>query len=649
MSEAASKFSYRPEIDGLRAIAVVAVVMFHAGLGVPGGFVGVDVFYVISGYLITSLILKELENKEFSLSGFWERRIKRIVPAMVVMIFTTLVVGWFLLLPDDYARLGKSVIWQVFFAANVNFWMGTGYFAGPSNEIPLLHTWSLAVEEQYYLLVPLLLMALYKIDLSHHRRVILVFFLLGMVLSLMLSVYAVRNHPSAAFYLLPSRAWELVLGGIIAVLPSTVSPSGSFARNLYTVAGMAGVVIPCWLYTKETPFPGMAAIFPCVGTAVFIWASRLTDSAPKLPVLAYLITLRPIVFVGLISYSLYLWHWPVLVYSNYWLLDDRSLEYTLLLVGLSFFLSILSWKYIEKPFRKKTYFANRRVVYAYGGGSSLILLIMGLLIAGNQGIATRFSPAVIADAEAKSDRIGVHELKAVDVENDRLPVLGNTKLSQPSVLLWGDSHAMASALAFDELLKEKGLKGVQATASATAPVVQGYWENDFTNRQEVKAFNSAVIAYVKRHKIQNVILVAYWEYYSASRSATTINDALVNTVKKLRELGAQPWIMLQVPHPEFDVPKGLAMSHLFGVDLNSRLTLSSDWIGLGDGGLATLNSMRGAGVKIINPLPCFLNESTSALTVELNGEPLFRDEHHLSSSGAKVLASCIRSQMSELL
>lgn len=213
-------FRYRPEIDGLRAIAVVAVVFYHAGLGFTGGFVGVDVFFVISGFLITSLILKDLAAGTFTLAGFWERRIRRIVPALTCLVLATLMAGWIVMLPADYAELGRSAFFQGLFAANVYFWRSSGYFDGAVEEKPLLHTWSLAVEEQFYFVFPLMMVGLVALPMFRRRGNLLSLFALCILLSLGVSIWGVSNRPVATFYLLPTRAWELLLGGFIALLPA---------------------------------------------------------------------------------------------------------------------------------------------------------------------------------------------------------------------------------------------------------------------------------------------------------------------------------------------------------------------------------------------------------------------------------------------
>lgn len=645
MPQLITNFYYRPEIDGLRAIAVLAVVFYHAELGVTGGFTGVDVFFVISGFLITSLILKDLERNTFSITKFWERRARRIIPAMALVIIATLLAGWFLLLPRDYVNLGQSAAWQAIFSANFYFWKHSGYFALESNQQPLLHTWSLAVEEQYYLFVPLFFIGLFRLRAFRKSKYMLLLVGFGIVLSLFASIYSVERHPAAAFYLLPMRAWELLSGAFVALIPVAWLPKSRFSREIFSLMGIVAIVAPFWLYSKTTPFPGLAAVPPCIGTAMFIWACNRSDSSNRshAPIVCRILSTRPIVFIGLISYSLYLWHWPLFAFSNYWALQPRHILSSLAFVGISGILAILTWRYIETPFRQHNYFKSMSTS-AFGLISVIAVAIFSLIIALESGFPSRFSREAIEYANSSQDRLGIYELSSSEVRDNALIRIGvSNPLAPITLLLWGDSHAMAAAPAFDLYLKMNRMAGYQATASATAPILEGYWRNQYTNQDEVLEFNDAVYDYVKESHIPNVILVAYWEYYTDDIGTKLLSDGLISTVKKLVDAGVQPWIMLQVPHPNFDVPKGLAMASIFEVDLEPMLGVSEVWNGVYGEGDLFLDRIEAAGGHVLDIRRCFFSSEKSKILVEKNGKSLFADIHHLSATGAKsVLFPCLQ-------
>jgi len=284
-------FRYRPEIDGLRALAVIPVLLFHAGLGTPGGFMGVDIFFVISGYLITSLIVRDLQLGVFSMRNFWERRIRRILPAATVVVLATLIAGAFILLPETFENLGQSALAQSLMVSNFYFWQQDGYFAAPSDYEPLLHTWSLAVEEQFYLVLPLLLVFLNRRTPTRITLVLTLIFLT----SLIWSFFGPYLYPMATFYLLPARAWELLLGSLIAILPLR-TPGSRLGATFISLTRIALMVYPMVTYSPTTPFPGIAAIPPCLGAAFFIIATRNHSTPP-----GQLLASPPFVFVGKIS------------------------------------------------------------------------------------------------------------------------------------------------------------------------------------------------------------------------------------------------------------------------------------------------------------------------------------------------------------
>jgi len=360
---------YRPDIDGLRAMAVLSVLLFHANLGCPGGFVGVDMFFVISGFLIFQLIFEELNSRTFSLIAFWERRIRRILPALVTVVLAVLVAGWFIFLPDDFQKLGKSAIAQATLSSNYFFyeqWLeGAGYFAPALDPKPLLHTWSLAVEEQFYILFPLILM----LAARSRRRPFAETMLIIAIGSFALSVYGSFQLPAATFYLLPTRAWELLLGALLFLMHGKITTN----RWLEEAAGWVGLILivgSIFFYDAFTRFPGRAALPPCLGTALLIFSSET-----RLSRVGRFLAWKPIVFIGLISYSLYLWHWPLLVFSKY-PANTQSWKMSSLLLLASFVLAILSWKFIETPFRKRWVFPKRSQIFWLAGLSTAFLFLV---------------------------------------------------------------------------------------------------------------------------------------------------------------------------------------------------------------------------------------------------------------------------------
>jgi peptidoglycan/LPS O-acetylase OafA/YrhL len=639
MTPLIQNFKYRPEIDGLRAIAVLAVVLFHADLGLSGGYIGVDIFFVVSGFLITSLIIKDLQEGKFAFSAFWERRARRIIPAMAVVVIATLIAGWFLLLPSDYAKLGKTGAYQAVFAANIHFWHEMGYFNGPAEEKPLLHTWSLAVEEQFYLFVPLILFSIFRFNALRKRNSLLLLFAAGLLLSLGASIYGVARHPSLTFYLLPTRAWELLCGCFVALLPSRWSTKARPLREFLCWTGLLCILIPCWCYTKTTLFPGLAAVPPCLGALLFIWATKEGDNRNSPPlILARLLSLRPIVFIGLISYSLYLWHWPLLAFSKYWALEPLSLGGRLLIVALGLFLAVLSWRFVETPFRKRIICATRPAMLGFAGACILVVFVSASLLVLGHGFPMRMTPEANLYARVSDEKAFTHQIRANDIRAGKLVLIGNPDPAAPiRLLVWGDSHAMAAMPAFDEYLKEKGLSGRQATISSTAPILGTNWLKPSGNSEETKAFNDSVFNYIQANNIPDVVLIARWELYFDDKANVSADTALVSTVERLVKAGVRPWIFAQVPHPTFNVPRVLALQTLYHRDLLPLVEKPNGWNGLHGSGRTIFEKLEAAGGHILDSRPRFLDSTGSYFIYEKNGMPLYRDVHHLSVNGAETI------------
>ena len=359
---------YRAEIDGLRAIAVIPVVLFHAGFSYfSGGYIGVDIFFVISGYLITTILIHEMENNRFSLFNFYERRARRILPALYIVLLSCLPFAWVLMVPYQFKDFSQSLAATTLFASNFLFWLETGYFDTAAYQKPLLHTWSLAVEEQFYILYPIILLAIYR----YGFRVILLFFVGLSVLGLLLSEWGWRNITSANFYFMPMRAWEFFLGGISAII---VYKKGVIKNQFYPILGLSLVLGPIFIYEDGTPTPSVYNLIPVFGVLLII------VFAEKETYISRLLSLKPFVAIGLISYSAYLWHQPIFAFARISNIFHLSNQILIFLSLSSFVLAAITWKFVEQPFRDKK---NRAYLKKNGiklfASVNLILLILGVV------------------------------------------------------------------------------------------------------------------------------------------------------------------------------------------------------------------------------------------------------------------------------
>ena len=628
---------YRPEIDGLRAIAVGVVLLYHAKLAMPGGFVGVDVFFVISGFLITSLILKDYESDDgFSIVRFWERRVRRIFPALIFVVIVTAVAGWFVLLPSDFLDLGKSVVAQAVFGSNFYFWDTSGYFESSAWIRPLLHTWSLAVEEQFYLLLPLL----FLFRSRWNRKALRWGFGVVIVLSLVLSIIQADRSPDTGFYLLPSRAWELLAGAMLALFPIR-NQLPKWIAELVGWSGLVGIGLACLLYTHSTPFPGAAALLPVLGTVAIIWSSGCS-AEPN--ILCRVLSLRPLVFIGKISYSLYLWHWPILVYALYWR-DNHIMHwpYRLALLGLSFLLAIISWKFVETPFRIRKVFPSRKGVLGFGFVSLMIYAGGGLYIVGNNGCPTRYSEAVVSiDSGSEPFAFSEDESSSLtEATRGGFLVVGKAAVSNETpihCLVWGDSHAMALRPAFDQLGKEYAKTVHYAAHLATCPVL-GYESFDETSlREESNSWARAIIDHVRVKQIPHVVIIANWDWYFKHEQVSSheaFSRMLANTVVAIQEAGAKVWICKEVPNQIPDFRITMAKALLQGKPTDVGISKSNHMkASQAEDKILALPAENGAHIIDLSSA-LFTERGTSQL--EVNGKSLYFDATHLSKEGALFL------------
>jgi peptidoglycan/LPS O-acetylase OafA/YrhL len=619
--------NYRPDIDGLRALAVVPVVLFHAKFGCPGGFVGVDVFFVISGFLISTLILKELADGDFSLIAFWERRIRRILPALAVMVLATLVAGWFLFVPEDFKKLGQSVFAQTlllsnFFFYQQGFWVG-GYFSATAEAQPLLHTWSLAVEEQFYLFFPLLL-----IFLKHCSRPALTIIISALAMvSLGLSWYGCHAFPSATFYFLPTRAWELFLGTLLALMRGQLTVSAPMRET----TGWIGVILIAYaifFYDANTSFPGLGAIPPCLGAALVIFSGE-----SKLSLVGQMLAFKPVAFIGLISYSLYLWHWPLLVFSKYpFNYEGWKIRAAMLVASLA--LAILSWRFIETPFRKRRIWQKRLQIFGFAGFSAAALLVFGFFVDKSQGVPLRFSGKNLSYVITRSHIAFRNSVKLDEAVAGKFVEFGSPDTNRPiKLLIWGDSHGMAITSVLNELCLRYAWRGIEATHHSTAPILGFISRGQYALNDDSPTFAQAITNFIAQRHIKNVIICAKWNGYVKTEE---FKNDLLQTVRTLLDMGTSVYVLKDVPEHDTDLPAITALAALHDASLEPLMITPEKHAQANRYLAATFGQISQMGATVLDPADYFLN-SQGLYDVVKNDQILYWDGNHLTVEGAALL------------
>lgn len=546
---------YRPDIDGLRAIAVLSVLLFHVNSKwVPGGFVGVDIFLVISGYLITSIVFNDVVARRFSFAGFYKRRILRIAPAYFAVTAASLVAGALLLTPDSLAALAKSALWSTFSVPNVYFWkfLDTSYFAADTSQVPLLHLWSLGVEEQFYFLWPALLLLVYRV-LGGRWYVIPLLLIVGASFA-----YAQKwtiTDPSFAYYMLPARAGELLIGGLLALAlhgrgDRQVMPR--FASEALALAGYGLIGYALFALNGGSRFPGYNALYPCVGSAFLILAGRDTRC-----VSTRFLALKPMVGIGLISYSLYLWHWPVLAFFRYFAVEIEPGE-GLACIAAIMVMSAASYRYIELPFRTgaprllpvgKVVGRYAIVTLALAGLSQLIIDKDGFRESGwnddyrlsAASMVERTQPAYKYNYNCQSSKF----YKRVFDESRCVVGVENASAGQPvDVILVGDSNAAHYIGVMGEIGKAHGFAFRNASVSSCPPVFDTKHKYGMqSDGGACKKYRQALRRAVDPYGV--VVLGAQWKSHDRNPDFRTDLQATVNA---LRARNKQVVLLGLIPH-----------------------------------------------------------------------------------------------------
>ena len=659
-----STLRYRADIDGLRSVAVLPVMLFHFGVAaIPGGFIGVDVFFVISGYLIASIIAREINEGHFSILRFYERRIRRIFPALFVMIAVVLAAAAILFVPDDLNATGKSAFAATFFASNVLFYLETGYFDASAYDKPLLHTWSLAIEEQFYLFVPLILMAVAWRGKNVWRRMGL--WVTGLTaLSFLLSAFATAAFPTAAYYLIPWRAWELGIGAMLAldVVPRLKS---DLQRHVAGLAGITLIICAALAINKSMTFPGVVALAPVLGTALIIQAGR---DGPNL--IGRLLGAPLPVLIGKLSYSLYLWHWPLVVFYVYWTFEFPNAAGVLGLFGASFLAAWLSWRFVEQPFRHSKNGASHWPVLIGGGAAMAGVAALGLLVAALDGFPGRLSPEAVAITQLDNDRYGPFRECFSDKMADETwldpCIFGDVEDTDAPVrvALWSDSHG-PSYLPGLEIAAQKWGERIALYGHDGCPGVAGlevFWiGNDHTCADFIDDTFAAIlddpnidlVVYAMRAPLytqgwvrygfaerdRNPLLIGSRAgplYHAADRMSYFMRK-LEQTVQQLEDAGKTVALIYPIPEAGMSVPSKLIRTYVRGQEPGD-LTLSRDLFDARSAALITAFDELATRTNIvpIKSFETFCDAESCDLTRD--GLPIFTDSNHLAPATARSLA-----------
>ena len=605
---------YRAEIDGLRALAVIPVILFHAGFELfSGGFTGVDVFFVISGYLITTILIEDIENKRFSIVNFYERRARRILPALFFMMLVCIPFAWMWMLPSQMKDFSQSLVAASLFASNILFWRESGYFDAAAEEKPLLHTWSLAVEEQYYFLFPIFLILAWRFGKNRVFWMIVVM----AVISLILSEWSWRNKATANFYLAPTRAWELFAGSIAAFI---VQKQGVKKNNALALTGLVAIIFSIFFYNETTPFPSVYALVPVLGVVLLVLY------ADKETIAAKLLSAKGFVGIGLISYSAYLWHQPLLAFARIKSGNEPSYVLMIVLTICSMVLAYFSWKYIETPFRNKSKIGRARV---------FSISLFGIALFASVGL-------FVYKLDGFSHRLEIYQLEILKWEQyPREPAYRegscflrpeqnfhgfNSECTQDdaNLLIWGDSHAAALASGWRHIEPVH-----QLTASACPPIL----DRDFASRPHCREINTYIEGMIASNRYSVVVLHANWK----NRSVADI-ESLAETISRLKGLGVQSiYVIGGMPQYQPSLPKRLLTARIKLAEIDYIIYPQTEIV---NRDIVLQGEILNSNAIFLRPIDFLCRENQCKATHEYNDTqyPLAWDYGHLTEGGAVYIA-----------
>lgn len=610
---------YRAEIDGLRAVAVVPAIMFHAGFETfSGGYIGVDVFFVVSGYLITTLLVEDIEKGRFSLGNFYVRRARRILPALFLVMICCLPFAWLWMVPRQMEDFSQSLVATSLFASNVLFWRESGYFEAAAELKPLLHTWSLAVEEQYYVLFPLLLFGVWRFG---RKRVFGMLAALA-IASLMLSEWSWRNFPTANFYLAPTRVWEIFAGSLAAFV---VLKRGVRRNNMLAMAGLLAIVFAVFAFDRTTPVPSLFALLPVGGVVLLVlYGDRETLAAR-------ILSTPLLVGIGLISYSAYLWHQPILAFARIRSAAELTILQTSILIAISMVLSVISWRYVEQPFRhSRVWPASPLRVFKLSAVGLVLFATLGLTGYLSDGLKFRLTlqqQRVMAYADYPR-QIYYRERECFLLTDQPYSEFGSDCVKPGQNLLWGDSHA--AALASGWLQEDATL--TQLTASFCPPILD-VAEREFekTERPHCKAINDNMLAFLQANPDYTVYLHANWKGHRPSKLAK-----LDDTLRSLKAAGVAKVIVIGgVPQYQPSLPQVLLSERKVALSGPERSVADLDMVRRHDAIVRDIAAANEVPFISIVDVLCDEQLCDSVVAGSEGFEPIAWDYGHLTRSGAR--------------
>lgn len=634
---------YRSEIDGLRALAVVPVILFHAGFNAfSGGFVGVDVFFVISGYLITTILINELEAGNFSIVHFYERRARRILPALFLVMFACLPFAWFWLLPQDMKSFSQSLVAVSVFASNILFWRTSGYFDTATELKPLIHTWSLAVEEQYYVLFPLFMLIAWKLGKRWTVGILAVI----AATSLGLAQWGAYAKPAFTFYMLPTRAWELLIGAFVAFYYSkhNIKKHKYWTSELGSLLGFALIGYAIFAYNEKTPFPSLYALVPTIGAAlIIVFATNKT-------LIGKLLSTKPFLWIGLTSYSAYLWHQPLFAFARQRSLEEPSQALLAVLAISTLPLAYLTWRFVERPFRNK-HAISRRVIFKLAILLSLVFFSIGMIGHMTKGYASRPEFKQFAALEYSTENLGYLDCKkSFEASHGADINYCHTSSRGPiDAVIIGDSHADDKFFGIEKNDRERnwGLIG----NSSCPPVLDIRVETDA--KECLEKFQS-IIDQVSNDKSIKVVVLAFYGHYfldtpyaadhirskvgpdtvkiSSERFSNLTKEELFFrglelTTAKLVNAKKEVVILIDIPELPFfpsDCLKGKPNCEVSTEDVLARQQQHRAM-------LVKLNK-KFSSVNVFDPKEFFCDSETCSFKIE--DLVLYRDSHHLTLDGS---------------